>query len=123
VGKSYLCRLILGISILALSTWLAKAEVTLTVMNPRGEILPPAMLGIRPRVTGLDGKKIALCENGKAGAANFLDAVEEVLKQRFPSAVILRFPKPQGDRVIYDAKEWYPAVARQADTFIFATGD
>ena len=116
-------RFILGTILLVFGVGVAAAEVTLTVLNPRGEISPPPILGIRPRVPELVGKKIALCENGKAGAANFLDAVEELLKQKFPTATIVRLPKPQGDRVIYDAKDWYPEVARQADTFIFATGD
>ena len=115
--------LLMGLSLLVMWVGPLWAQVTLTVLNPRGEIPPPPVFGIRARVKDLAGKKIALCDNGKAGASNFLDAVEELLSQRFPTASILRLPKPQGDRVIYDAKEWYPEVAKQCDTFVFATGD
>jgi hypothetical protein len=38
----------------------ATAQVTLEVMNPRGEIPPPPTLGITPRVGDLAGKKIVL---------------------------------------------------------------
>ncbi len=80
-------------------------------------------MGIRPRLPDLAGKKIALCDNGKAGARNFLDAIEELLKQKYPTATVLRLVKPQAARIIYDAKDWYPEVAHQSDAFIFATGD
>jgi hypothetical protein len=53
----------------------------------------------------------------------FFDALEEALKQKFPAISILRMPKPQGSRFAFDAKEWYPEVARQSDAFIFGMGD
>ena len=98
------------------------AQVTLEVLNPRGEITPPPVMGIRPRVADLVGKKIALIDNTKAGARNFLDAVQELLKQKYPTAVFLAPPKPEG-RVLQDTKDWYPEVVKQFDTFIFGVGD
>ncbi len=98
------------------------AAVKLAVMNPRGEIPPPPTVGIRPRVGDLAGKKIGLCDNGKYGANFFLDALEGMLKRKYPSASILRLPKPAAQTITL-TKDWYPEVAAQVDTFIFATGD
>jgi hypothetical protein len=99
------------------------AQTALEVLSPRGEVAPPPTMGIRPRVTDLAGKKIALCDNGKAGVKNFLDAIEGLFRKNYPTATILRMGKPEAGRIIYDATDWYPQVARQADAFIFATGD
>jgi hypothetical protein len=101
----------------------ANAAVTLEALNPRGEVPPPPVMGIRPRLNDLAGKKIALCENGKMGADVLFEAIAELLKQKYPTATILRMPKPQGSRFAFDAKDWYPEVARQADAFLFGVGD
>ena len=101
----------------------ASADVTLTVLNPRGEIPPPPIMAIQPRLASLDGKRIALLENGKYGADNFFDALEELLNERYPQLTVLRMPKPQGSRFAFDAKEWYPEVARRGDAFVFGMGD
>jgi hypothetical protein len=98
------------------------AAVKLAVLNPRGEIPPPPTFGIRPRVADLAGKKIGLCDNGKFGANFFLDALEGMLKRKYPSASIVRLPKPAAQTITL-TKDWYPEVAAQVDTFIFATGD
>jgi hypothetical protein len=58
-------------------------SITLEVMNPRGEIPPIEVRRIVDRVKELDGKKIGLVDNTKAGAEYFLDAVEELLKKKF----------------------------------------
>jgi hypothetical protein len=95
--------------------------ITLEVLNPRGEIPPITVTGIVARVRDLDGKKIGLVDNGKAGADYFLDATEELLKKKFPSATILRFRKSEG--TINPAPKMYSAVAEKCDAFIYATGD
>jgi hypothetical protein len=118
-------RGILACAMLALAvSWIqpAFAQVTLKVLNPRGEIEPPPVAGIRPRLRDLSGKRIALIDNTKAGARNFLNVVEELLKQRYPTAIFLAPPKPEG-RILQDTKEWYPQVISQFDTFIFGVGD
>jgi hypothetical protein len=99
------------------------AQVRLEVLNPRGVVPPPPVMGIRPRLNDLAGKKIALLENGKLGANVFFDAVEEALKQKYPTVTILRMPKPQGSRFAFDAKEWYVEVAQKSDAFLFGMGD
>ncbi len=100
----------------------AAAQVTLEVMNPRGEIPPPKTLGISPRGGSLDGKKIVLIDNGKYGASNFLDALADKLKQKYSTATIVMYPKPAA-QTITDLPQWYPTVKQQGDLFVFGVGD
>jgi hypothetical protein len=100
----------------------ASAQVTIEVMNPRGEIPPPPTIGINPRVANLAGKKIVLVDNGKFGANNFLDVVAKMLKEEYPTATIVMYPKPAA-QTITDMPKWYPTVAQQGDLFIFGVGD
>jgi hypothetical protein len=100
----------------------AAAQVTLEVMDPRGEIPPPPTIGINRRVPNLAGKKIVLVDNGKFGADNFLDVIAQILKQKYPSATIVMYPKPSA-QTITDLPKWYPTVKQQGDLFIFGVGD
>jgi hypothetical protein len=100
----------------------ASAQVTLEVMNPRGEIPPPRTRGITPRVSSLDGKRIVLVDNGKFGADNFLYVVAQLLKQKYPTATIVMDPKPSA-QTITDLPKWYPTVKQQGDLFVFGVGD
>jgi predicted GTPase len=100
----------------------AAAQVTIEVMNPRGEIPPPPTRGITPRVSNLAGKKIVLVDNGKFGADNFLAVVAQILKQKYPDATIVMDPKPSA-QTITDLPKWYPTVKQQGDLFIFGVGD
>jgi len=100
----------------------ASAQVTIEVMNPRGEIPPPKTMGISPRVPSLDGKRIVLVDNGKFGADNFLAVIAQMLKQKYPSATIVMDPKPSA-QTITDLPKWYPTVKQQGDLFIFGVGD
>jgi len=92
------------------------------VMNPRGEIPPPKTLGISPRSMGLDGKKIVLIDNGKYGASNFLDVLADMIKQKYPRATVVMYPKPAA-QTITDLPKWYPTVKQQGDLFVFGVGD
>jgi hypothetical protein len=100
----------------------AAAQVTLEVMNPRGEIPPPKTLGISPRVGTLDGKKIVLVDNGKYGAGNFLDALADKIKEKYPKATVVMYPKPAA-QTITNLPKWYPTVKQQGDMFVFGVGD
>jgi len=100
----------------------ARAQVTLEVMNPRGEVPPPPTVGISPRVSSLDGKKIVLVDNGKFGADNFLEVVGKMLKARYPTATIVMYPKPSA-QTITNLPNWYPTVKQQGDLFVFGVGD
>jgi hypothetical protein len=94
----------------------------LEVMNPRGEIPPPPTLAISPRVPTLDGKKVVLVDNGKFGANNFLTALADILKERYPNATIVMYPKPTA-QTITNLPQWYPTVKQQGDLFVFGVGD
>ncbi len=100
----------------------ASAQVTLEVMNPRGEIPPPKTLGISPRGSSLDGKKIVLIDNGKYGASNFLDVLADMIKHKYPTATVVMYPKPAA-QTITDLPKWYPTVKQQGDFFVFGVGD
>jgi len=100
----------------------ATAQVTVEVMNPRGEIPPPPTRGISPRVGSLDGKKIVLVDNGKFGADNFLYVVAQLIKQKYPNTTVVMDPKPSA-QTITDLPKWYPTVKQQGDLFVFGVGD
>ena len=98
------------------------AMAHLQVMNPRGEIPPPRTLGISPRIPDLSSKKLVLVDNGKFGAKNFLDALADILKEKYPKATIVMYPKPAA-QTITNLPKWYPTVKQQGDLFIFGVGD
>jgi hypothetical protein len=116
---------LLGAALACASLFLAgsaAAQVTLEVMNPRGEIPPPKTLGISPRGGKLDGKKIVLIDNGKFGADNFLNVVAQIIKQKYPGATVVMEPKPAA-QTITALPKWYPTVKQQGDLFVFGVGD
>jgi hypothetical protein len=92
--------------------------VTLEVMNPRGEIPPPPFFAPAKRTGDLPGKKIGLYWIGKAGGNNFFDVLEQLLKEKYPSATILRYRGP------FDLGEKRAAeIAKEVDTFVYGVGD
>jgi hypothetical protein len=95
--------------------------VELKVLDPRGKIEPQKIYAPAPRVNDLAGKKIALIHNTKAGAETFLYAVEELLRNKYPTATFLR----QYTTTINLANEpaFYDEVAKECDAFIFGSGD
>jgi hypothetical protein len=99
-----------------------EAATRLEVLNPRGEIPPPPTRGINARVASLDDKRIVLVDNGKFGANNFLDALADILKEKFPKAAIVMYPKPTA-QTITNVPKWYPTVKQQGDLFVFGVGD
>jgi len=97
-------------------------QVTLKVMNPMGVIEPPKTYGLAPRVADLNGKKIALMHNNKPGASNLLDALQELLKKKYPNA---SFPRGYQTQPVQPPKdpEMYKKAAAESAAFIFAMGD
>lgn len=96
----------------------ADAAVTLKVMNPRGEIPPSSTFSPAPRLTDLAGKTIGIYWIGKAGGNNFWDAFEELLKQKYPTAKIVRYKGP------FDlGQKMAETIAKECDTFIYGIGD
>jgi hypothetical protein len=96
----------------------ASASVTLEVLNPRGEIPPIPTLAPSPRVADLAGKTIGIYWNGKQGGNHFWDVMEELLREKFPTARILRQKGP------FDLGEKTAAsLAKEIDVFLYGVGD
>lgn len=67
-------------------------QVTLEILEPRGELTTTERLGLcNARVSDLNGKTIAICSE-KPDSMMFFDKIEELLKEKYPDIVILRFP-------------------------------
>jgi hypothetical protein len=94
------------------------AEVSLRVLNPRGEITLPPILAPAARVADLSGKKIAIYWNGKAGGDNLWNNVEALLRKKIQNPNILRY---EGAFDLGDALA--EKIAREADVFMYGVGD
>lgn len=71
---------------------MTKEKIVLEILNPKGVLVSPEVEGLKaPRVTDLNGKKIALISE-KPDSMLFFNAMEKLLKERYPQAEILRFP-------------------------------
>lgn len=75
-----------------------------TLVNPLDET-PRVSSKPAPRLTSLTGKTIGLLDISKPGGSIFLDRLEQLLKQRYGVAEIVRamkptFTKPAPDAVI-----------------------
>ncbi|MFC1920542.1 hypothetical protein ACFLYQ_02325 [Chloroflexota bacterium] len=93
--------------------------VSLEVLNPRGEVDHPPTVPPNPRITSLDGKKVALYWNSKENGYVFWDAIEVELKKACPSATILRYNGAFdiGDAIAERIK------ADGVDAFMYGMGD
>jgi hypothetical protein len=91
-----------------------QSDGVLEVLNPRGVLHSEPITGLtNPRLRDLDGKRIALLSE-KHDAVLFFDAMEKLLKERYPAATILRFPSAAGPMMPDNSAE----VAAQCDTWI-----
>ena len=96
----------------------AGAAVTLTVMNPRGEITPPPLTAPSARIPDLAGRRIAIYWNGKEGGDNFWNNVEALIKLKLPNTAVLRFNGP------FDVSDAQAAkIAGESDAFLYGVGD
>ena len=96
----------------------ATPAVTLTVLNPRGEIAPLPVSVPRPRLSDLSGKRIGIYWNGKSGGDSFWNVIEQLLKQKFPTAIVVRYEGA------YDIGDPLAAkMAKEVDTFLYGVGD
>ena len=80
--------------------------VSFEVLNPETEmIMAPDISIITPRVKDLSDKNIGLIWAGKSGGEFFLDALEVLLKKKYPSATISRYTRGVGR--IFFLKEYF----------------
>ncbi len=100
------------------NTVFAGAAVTLTALNPRGEITPPPLSAPSARIPDLAGKKVAIYWNGKEGGDNFWNNVEALIKIKLPNTTVLRYNGP------FDLGDAQAAkIAKEADAFLYGVGD
>jgi hypothetical protein len=94
-----------------------KAEgVSFEVLNPETEMIMPSEISlISPRLKDLSQKKIGLLYAGKSGGEFFLDALEVLLKKKYPSITITRYT-----RWVDNAEE---RIVKEEDAFVYAVGD
>jgi hypothetical protein len=93
-----------------------KEKVSLVCLNPQGVVDVPTPSGlINPRVKDLAGKKIGIIWDGKKGGDNFCIAVEELLKERYPTATTIR--------LVWGDAEAAEKAKKEMDTFIYGVGD
>ena len=98
------------------------------VLSPWAEADPIPLRGISPRLTDLKGKKIGLFSTWKRAAGPVLTAVEEKLKERFPTVKIVWFVDDKHSfSIIFDTEdkakfeEWIKEEG--VDTVIVGRGD
>ncbi len=81
-------------------------QVVLEVLNPRGVLPSIRPSGLTaPRLGSLEGKRIILL-GGKPDSIVFFDALEELLKERYPTMTIVRsafFSVTEGEKYDFDA--------------------
>jgi hypothetical protein len=75
----------------------AQGPVTLEVLNPRGEMVPVTPQPISARLDTLEGKKIGVLMNAKAGAEAFWPYLQEALTEAVPTIEFQRFDIPYND--------------------------
>jgi hypothetical protein len=89
------------------------------VLNPVAE-MPSASQNVdpAPRPPSLDGKRVGLYWNYKAGGNYALERVDEEIKARFKEVGVKLFPSPRPV-----PQETLDAVKRECDVVVGATGD
>ena len=93
-------------------------DVTLVVLNPRGEITLPPVSPPSIRIGDLAGRRIGLYWNEKQGGNHFWNGIEALLKERLPGATILRY---SGAFDLGDAAA--EKMAKEIDAFFYGVGD
>lgn len=93
-----------------------KEKVSLVCLNPQGEVEVPAPSGlVNPRVKDLAGKKISIIWDGKKGGDKYCIAIEELLKERYPTATTMR--------LVWGDAEAAEKAKKELDTFIYGVAD
>ena len=103
------------------------AEVTLEVLNPKGNVEPIELQPLAERVDTLAGKKIELWFYGKDTAGsipgcNVRDAIAYFLKEAYPTATIVA-PYSKGGVAYNDTIVNYENPARFADVAVLGVAN
>jgi hypothetical protein len=115
--KKQINWMLLGVSLLVALCWAGPvaAQVSLELLNPRGEIKPPPTFAPTPRVADLAGKKIGIYWNGKSGGTTS-DVAEELLKE-------ISHRNDLAVQVLRSRRKTAGIVAKEVDIFIYGVGD
>ena len=97
---------------------MTSGDVTLEVMNPRGEIELPPVAAPSARIADLSGKKIGLYWNEKQGGNHFWNGIEKLLKEKLPETTVLRYSGAFDIGGAPAAK-----MAQDIDAFLYGVGD
>jgi hypothetical protein len=97
---------------------ITSGDVTLEVLNPRGEIEVPPISAPSARIEDLTGKTIGLYWNEKPGGDHFWNGIEQLLNQKLPETTVLRY---SGAFDLGD--ELASRIARETDAFLYGVGD
>jgi hypothetical protein len=93
-----------------------KEKVSLVCLNPQGVVEVPVPSGlVNPRVKDLAGKTIAIIWDGKKGGDKYCIALEEQLKERYPTAKTMR--------LVWGDAEAAEKAKKEMDTFIYGVAD
>jgi hypothetical protein len=69
----------------------------ITVLDPTTES-KAALIPLAPRLPSLEGRRIGVLDNRKANADRVFDLVEDILRARFATEVVVRRQKPDFSR-------------------------
>ena len=94
------------------------SEVTLQVLNPRGEITLPPVSPPSARISDLEGKTIGLYWNEKPGGVHFWNGIEQLIKEKLPDTTVVRY---SGAFDLGD--EMAAKIANETDAFLYGVGD
>jgi hypothetical protein len=93
-----------------------KEKVSLVCLNPQGVVEVPVPSGlVNPRVKDLAGKTIAIIWDGKKGGDKYCIALEEQLKERYPTAKTMR--------LVWGDAEAAEKAKKEMDTLIYGVAD
>jgi hypothetical protein len=93
-----------------------KENISIKCLNPQGNLDIPNPTGLtNPRVKELAGKTIGIIWDGKKGGDNYCAAVEELIKERYPTATTFR--------LVWGDAEAAEKAKKEMDTFVYGVGD
>jgi hypothetical protein len=95
------------------------------VLSPWAEVEPKPLRGLKARVTDLAGKKLGLFCNSKRVARPVLTALEDKLKERFPTCETswYFFSKVNVPEIETDNKGKFEEWVKGVDAVVTAFGD
>jgi len=100
------------------------AEVTLTILNPKGNVEQVEIPPLAERVDTLDGKKIGywFYTKDESAGINARDSLLNILRQMYPTAQLIR-AHGKGGVANQETTAIYERTARESDISIFGVAN